>query len=252
MKRQLLLISTRRDEASVNIAKSLLDHKIWETIPGLNSPPVEQLIPTVIYESGVSAGNDNDVILASSTRRGDLVYLWLQDSPLLCLNEADRLFSQKLISYSPILAENPPMIDEIIFLSKHSAKSGVRSLTVHPIGIPHTKNIDIAGGWAGRCVPPSRRIFALYRKLLAETKMVGLDEKYQITLEATHHGPFANVPTCFVEIGSTENDWGEEDAGWIWAKILIDHLEIILPAESPSAAVAEMDILNEMRFSRPN
>lgn len=27
---------------------------------------------------------------------------------------------------------------------------------------------------------------------------------------ATHHGPYADVPCCFVEIGSTESDWDEK------------------------------------------
>ena len=28
-----------------------------------------------------------------------------------------------------------------------------------------------------------------------------------MTLEATHHGPYVNLPTCFAEIGSSENEW---------------------------------------------
>ena len=29
----------------------------------------------------------------------------------------------------------------------------------------------------------------------------GMQDLFEITLEATHHGPYVELPTCFVEIG---------------------------------------------------
>jgi len=37
---------------------------------------------------------------------------------------------------------------------------------------------------------------------------------YAVTLEATHHGPTElGIPTLFVEIGSTEKEWNDAEAG---------------------------------------
>uniref|UniRef100_J3KVD6 D-aminoacyl-tRNA deacylase n=1 Tax=Oryza brachyantha TaxID=4533 RepID=J3KVD6_ORYBR len=42
----------------------------------------------------------------------------------------------------------------------------------------------------------------------------------EITLEGTHHGPVTNTPTLFVEIGSTEEYWGRQDAADTVAMLL--------------------------------
>ena len=36
-------------------------------------------------------------------------------------------------------------------------------------------------------------------------------------------GPHVDVPTCFIEIGSTENEWGIPSLGEFWADLLLDH-----------------------------
>lgn len=133
-----------------------------------------------------------------------------------------------------------PHIDDVLFLSKHSAASGISSLTVHPIGIPWTTDTIRNGGVAGKCSPPSFRIAALYRLLLHYTKKheqlkqqqmnnnnvnnissatssveaavpAVVSQEIQVTLEATHHGPYVTLPTCFVEIGSAASEWVRTD-----------------------------------------
>ena len=47
-----------------------------------------------------------------------------------------------------------------------------------------------------------------------------------MTLEATHHGPYTDKPTCFVEIGSTANEWPVKEYGEVWADVLINHLHL--------------------------
>ncbi|KAG0499031.1 hypothetical protein HPP92_003722 [Vanilla planifolia] len=42
----------------------------------------------------------------------------------------------------------------------------------------------------------------------------------QVTLEATHHGPVVSTPTLFLEIGSTEEYWGRQDAAQVIALLL--------------------------------
>ena len=36
-------------------------------------------------------------------------------------------------------------------------------------------------------------------------------------------GPHVDLPTCFIEIGSTENEWGIPELGLFWADLLCEH-----------------------------
>lgn len=53
-------------------------------------------------------------------------------------------------------------------------------------------------------MPASPRIAPLFRQLYDGVKASSLSEEFEVTLEATHHGPWhgAGTPCCFVEIGS--------------------------------------------------
>jgi D-aminoacyl-tRNA deacylase len=108
---------------------------------------------------------------------------------------------------------------EVIFPSRHSAASGQASLTLHPIG---TMQIQPGqepqyGGKAGDCPPPNPRIAAWWREL----NRVGsqLDE-FDLSLETTHHGPWLETPSLFIEIGSTEATWGHLGAAKLLAGII--------------------------------
>ena len=66
-----------------------------------------------------------------------------------------------------------------------------------------------------------------------------------MTLEATHHGPYTDKPTCFVEIGSTANEWPVKEYGEVWADVLINHLHlgeaICEPKDSGDTSYEELD-----------
>jgi D-aminoacyl-tRNA deacylase len=66
----------------------------------------------------------------------------------------------------------------------------------------------------------------LFRLLYGAVREAGLTEEFEVTLEATHHGPWHgdSTPCCFVEIGSKEEDWGREDAARVWAGVLEESL----------------------------
>ncbi|CAD6336358.1 unnamed protein product [Miscanthus lutarioriparius] len=113
-------------------------------------------------------------------------------------------------------------VSEVIFLSKHTAVSKRPALTVHPIGVPHLKEDETPpqGGIPGWAAIPSPRIgpwLRLMQKIAAEQ---GLVPEFEITLEATHHGPVTSTPTMFVEIGSTEDHWARQDAAQAIALVL--------------------------------
>ncbi|BAF23502.1 D-aminoacyl-tRNA deacylase [Oryza sativa Japonica Group] len=106
-------------------------------------------------------------------------------------------------------------VSEVVLLSRHTAVSNRPALTVHPIGVPHLRDgVDVPpqGGRPGWAAPPNPRIgpwLRLLRRIAADR---GLVPEFEITLEGTHHGPVTNTPTLFVEIGSTEEYWGRQDA----------------------------------------
>ena len=132
------------------------------------------------------------------------------------------------MSSLPLSGEDKKYIEEIIFLSRHSAASGKASLTVHPIGVAwldDTESLERYGGKARRCSPPSQRIARIYRNLLAYTQRRDLIDTFEVTMEATHHGPFCDIPTCFVEIGSDEKTWDNIEAANLWSDLLEEELK---------------------------
>lgn len=111
-------------------------------------------------------------------------------------------------------AQTGEKVSEIIFMSRHTAVSNRPALTVHPIGIPHLLPHETppAGGRPGWAAPPNSRIGPWFRLLKSVAVSQSLFPEFEITLEATHHGPETEVPAMFVEIGSTEEYWQRQDA----------------------------------------
>lgn len=106
--------------------------------------------------------------------------------------------------------------DLFIFISKHSAKEERKSLTVHVTG--NFGKAEHGGKEKTLCTAPS-----IYMKnILAELNKNSQNSGYEATMEATHHGPFIEKPVLFAEIGSSEEEWTDKNAGNIIAKSLID------------------------------
>ncbi|MCH1527802.1 MAG: D-aminoacyl-tRNA deacylase [Candidatus Poseidoniaceae archaeon] len=108
---------------------------------------------------------------------------------------------------------------EIIFPSRHSAASGNASLTLHPIGtmqVPEGETPEY-GGKAADCPPPNPRIAAWWREL---NRVANDLTEFDLTLETTHHGPWIETPSLFIEIGSTDLTWGHMGAAKILAGII--------------------------------
>lgn len=105
--------------------------------------------------------------------------------------------------------------DTILVASRHRAESGKPALTVHPIG-----NLGSAdfGGLPQRLVPTDPVVMGrVLRALQREAK--GL--KHEVTFEATHHGPYLETPTAYVEIGTDEASWTDRDIGRRVARALL-------------------------------
>ena len=93
--------------------------------------------------------------------------------------------------------------DGFVFLSKHAAESGVLALTCHSTG-----NFSEAkfGGNDRQVAIPHPDLQKYYLQTLQ--KHQSDFSEFQITIEATHHGPTAlTKPTIFIEIGTTQKQW---------------------------------------------
>lgn len=105
-------------------------------------------------------------------------------------------------------------VDEIVVLSRHSSSSGKPTLTVHPIGNYRSNDM---GGRAEILVHPAPHLMSGTLRKISE---LNKDPVYSVSFEVTHHGPYVDVPTMYIEIGSDENHWGDEAA----AEVLVDSL----------------------------
>lgn len=114
-------------------------------------------------------------------------------------------------------------VNEVLVLSRHVSSTETPAITLHAIGLPGIYPPGMpgkSGGINGQLVPPSPRFASLYREMLKDAREKKLDEYFDLTLEATHHGPVLNSPTLYIEIGSTYSDWSREDALNLWARVL--------------------------------
>lgn len=121
---------------------------------------------------------------------------------------------------------SPPAL--VVFASRHRSQSGKATLTVHPIG-----NYGGAeyGGKPATLVPsaPREMTFALSR-----LRNHGAGLPYEISYEATHHGPSLSTPTFYIEIGSDETRWPDPKAAEAIAQTILD-LESFDAAKAPIA-----------------
>lgn len=122
--------------------------------------------------------------------------------------------------YSEDLDKHPKLkeVDFLIFASKHQSEKKEKSLSLHAPG-----NFMNAthGGQSGKVCNTSAFVLKyLFQQLNKNAENDNLSD-YNITLECTHHGPLINKPCCFIEIGSTEEQWKDKQAGEIIAKTIL-------------------------------
>lgn len=106
--------------------------------------------------------------------------------------------------------------DTLIFASRHRSESGLRTLTVHALG--NYGSADF-GGRAGQLVPTSPKLMTQALLLL---KKHGAGLGFGVSFETTHHGPYLETPTFFIEIGSGPDAWPEPEPAKAIARVLLE------------------------------
>lgn len=107
--------------------------------------------------------------------------------------------------------------DEIIFASRHSSAAGEPALAAHICGNFGPNDL---GGEVGKLSIASANTM---RNIFQEMSKCSLD--FQVTMEATHHGPYLDTPHCWIELGSDEVSWKNEEAAEFLANSIIKGLE---------------------------
>ncbi len=106
--------------------------------------------------------------------------------------------------------------DFLVFASLHRSESAKPTLTCHPIG-----------NWGKAEYGGRNKELVKTNSFLIKNYMLGLQktetpEQYGLSLEATHHGPSLSKPTVFIELGSSETQWGDKLAAGAIAKVIIE------------------------------
>jgi D-aminoacyl-tRNA deacylase len=95
---------------------------------------------------------------------------------------------------------------------------------VHPIG-NFDKDKAEFGGSPGKLVPAEPWLMSAALRELAELAKAG-ELEYEVSFEATHHGPYLETPAFYIEIGSDEDAWEDEEAGETIARTILSVSEM--------------------------
>ncbi len=109
--------------------------------------------------------------------------------------------------------------DLFLFISKHRAQEERKNLTVHPIG--NFGKAEFGGREKSLCFVSS----LFFKSIFNELAKNAANSQYEATVEATHHGPYLEKPALFIEIGSTEKEWEDKEAGKIVAQSIINSIK---------------------------
>ena len=107
----------------------------------------------------------------------------------------------------------------IAFASRHSSKQKLPALTTH-----------VTGNWGKAMYGGKDESLAIAQPSAMKLALLKMNELndlgWTVCYEATHHGPSElDVPSFFIEIGSSEEEWINDRAGEIIAETIIYVLE---------------------------
>jgi D-aminoacyl-tRNA deacylase len=132
-----------------------------------------------------------------------------QESPLYKAEINNRNITLATLSKELVgaqyLAEDFPDAKLVVFISRHSSQSGKPTLSVHTPG--NLAEAEMGGLPKTVSVAPAVAMQTALKALVHYQNPLLLH--YEVSYECTHHGPSLNVPTMFVELGSSEAQWSD-------------------------------------------
>jgi D-aminoacyl-tRNA deacylase len=107
----------------------------------------------------------------------------------------------------------------IIVPSQHKSLKSIRSLTVHAAGNFDTNDY---GGAKNKMTPFDAKYA---RGVLLNIDKYAKGLNFEVTYEATHHGPYSENPLVFVEIGSSDLEYGDREIGYMMARSIYESFD---------------------------
>ena len=137
-----------------------------------------------------------------------------EGNPVFQLNENVKLYTTEKDSIHCENIDKEIQAELFIFATKHESKAKIPSLSVHTQG--NWSKAEFGGKDKQLCISP-----ACYLKQgLIKLNELGKETKFDIIQECTHHGPYLEKPSMFIEIGSSEEQWKNKPAADIIAKTI--------------------------------
>jgi len=133
------------------------------------------------------------------------------------------LIEDELIYTENLDLEKINKYDFIIFASKHKSEKNEKTLSIHAPG--NWRSAELGGEREKVSKTSAQFQKQLFEILNKNVNASGLDAKYKVTLECTHHGPLIDKPCVFIEIGSTQTEWEDRRAGFILAKTILETIQ---------------------------
>jgi D-aminoacyl-tRNA deacylase len=151
----------------------------------------ERLVTDHTFESTTERFDGNPVFskTLSNGKTAELVYI-----------EQDSVNAQ-----SVVFPSSPSLL---VFLSRHKSMTGTPTLSVHTPG--NLGKADLGGLPRTVSISPASAMKEALRAMKAAQTEMSLE--YEVSYECTHHGPSLNIPTMFVELGSSEKQWADSEA----------------------------------------
>jgi len=167
----ILIVASTTDIASMNIRQQLLTHYNFEESKNQfhNNPTYHKTI------------NKNEVKLVT--------------------------INKEPIYYQAITNHFTPQL--IIYLSRHSSKSGTPTFSVHTPG-NLTTQAQKGGTPRKTSIAPANAMKEALLEMAQQKNTLDLD--YEVSYECTHHGPSLDTAAMFVELGSSPKQWKDTKA----------------------------------------
>lgn len=167
----ILIVASTKDVASMNIRQQLLTHYDFE-------------------ESKEKI--HNNPIYRKTTNKNEVKLVTINEEP---------------IYYQAITNHFTPQL--IIYLSRHSSKSGTPTLSVHTPG-NLTTQAQKGGKPKKTSIAPANAMKKALLEMAQQKNTLSLN--YEVSYECTHHGPSLDVAAMFVELGSSPTQWKDKKA----------------------------------------
>lgn len=212
MTKIITLMCCLPDLASVNIKDRLLEKEPWTKA---GTPPAGKMKEALeAYPVTASALYPEEKELSNlftevyELAKNDVLFrMFLIDGRIIFQDGLDKRLS--FLGYTA---------DLIVFLSKHKSQSETKALTVHPTG--NDAEADYGGYPFSLCTPAPAEMKKMLLVMDRLNRETGLD--YDVTYEVTHHGPTElDIPSLFIEIGSTEKEWADPNPGKMIAEAVL-------------------------------